>query len=127
MLDTEALMGFVATAKPDASRQFYGEVLGLKLLEDSSFALVFAVKGSLLRVQKMSTHSPVPFTVLGWSVNQIEAKVQALTERGVTFLRVEGLPQDALGIWHTPDGSKVAWFRDPDGNTLSLSEHSINT
>lgn len=123
MLNTETLMGFVATAQPEAAKHFYGETLGLTLLEDSPFALVFAVKGSTLRVQKLGAHSPVPFTVLGWAVENIEAVVQALTARGVTFMRVEGLPQDALGIWHTPDGAKVAWFHDPDGNTLSVSEH----
>jgi hypothetical protein len=65
----------------------------------------------------------LPWTVLGWAVPDIEATLAELAGRGVAGLRFENLPQDEQGIWTTPDGSKVAWFHDPDGNTLSITQH----
>jgi catechol 2,3-dioxygenase-like lactoylglutathione lyase family enzyme len=124
MLNTASLVGFVATANPAAARHFYESVLGLALTEDSPFALVFNANGTTLRVQKVQRVSPAAYTVLGWAVDDIRSTLRALASRGVVFQRYEGLPQDELGIWQAPSGALVAWFRDPDGNTLSVSDAS---
>lgn len=123
MLSTSTLIGFMATARPSDAKHFYGVTLGLQLLEDGPYALVFAAQGTTLRVQKVETVAHVPYTALGWAVADIVATTRWLTERGVELERFEGLPQDDLGIWRTPGGASVAWFRDPDGNTLSITEH----
>jgi catechol 2,3-dioxygenase-like lactoylglutathione lyase family enzyme len=122
MLDVADLVAFVATAKEDEARAFYGDVLGLPLVEDGPFALVFDVRGVMLRVTKVSAVDPAPYTVLGWSVPEIRAAVAALAGRGVVFERYTGMPQDELGIWTSPSGARIAWFRDPDGNVLSLTQ-----
>jgi catechol 2,3-dioxygenase-like lactoylglutathione lyase family enzyme len=117
-----SVMTFVATAKPVEARAFYEGVLGLTFVEDSPFALVFDLHGSMLRIQKVTHVVATTYTDLGWQVADVREAVQELTEAGVSFERYEGMPQDALGIWATPDGSAVAWFKDPDGNTLSLTQ-----
>lgn len=86
------------------------------------YALVFDAAGTMLRVVIVEQFQPQPFTVLGWHVRNIQSCVADLTRAGVTFTRYEGMVQDDLGIWSTPDGAKVAWFADPDGNTLSLTQ-----
>jgi catechol 2,3-dioxygenase-like lactoylglutathione lyase family enzyme len=121
MLNASPLMAFVATARPDAALAFYGTVLGLPLLEDTPFALVFDAHGTRLRVQKVQQVVVAPYTVLGWRVPDIRAAVQALAAKGVEFRRYPGIDQDELGIWMAPGDTQVAWFRDPDGHTLSLS------
>jgi len=122
MLSKSPLVAFVATAAPGAAKHFYGSVLGLRLLEDTPFALVFDANGTSLRIQRVQHVSPAPHTVLGWAVRDIRAAVQGLAAKGVAFQRYDGLAQDQLGIWSAPGGALVAWFRDPDGNTLSLTE-----
>src|SRR5262245_11315453 len=122
MLNSASLVGFVATARAEAAKHFYESVLGLPLLEDTPFALVFNSNGRTLRVQKVQQLSPAPYTALGWVVSDIQSTVRALVAKGVACQRYDGLPQDALGIWQSPSSTKVAWFRDPDGNTLSLAE-----
>ena len=117
-------MTFVATAKPGQAREFYEGVLGLTFVEDSPFALVFDLHGTMLRIQKVPKVVATTYTALGWQVADLMATVKELTEAGVEFERFEGMPQDDLGIWATPDGSAVAWFKDPDGNTLSLAQLS---
>ena len=114
-------MAFAATANPEAARAFYGDVLGLHLLGDEPYAVVFDANGTMLRVQKAESVSPPPYTVLGWQVDDIAAMARHLAERGVRFERYPGLEQDQLGVWTTPGGSRVAWFTDPDGNILSLT------
>ena len=121
MLGAAPPVTFVATADGDAARAFYEGVLGLTFVEDQGFALVFDLAGTPLRVTRVESFTPLPFTVLGWQPADIDASVRALTEGGVTFERFDGLEQDDLGIWSAPGGTRVAWFRDPDGNTLSLS------
>jgi catechol 2,3-dioxygenase-like lactoylglutathione lyase family enzyme len=116
------LVAFVATVRPDAARAFYEGVLGLKLLGDGPVALEFDAHGTILRVVKIETLTPAPFTVAGWVVDDIVIAVDALASAGVTFERFEDLPQDEQGICVFAEGSKVAWFRDPDGNLLSLSQ-----
>ena len=123
MLTDCNVMAFVATAKPDEALVFYRDTLGLRLVGDDWSALVFDAGGTTLRVQKVEAAKPPPYTTLGWRVKAIEAEVRGLTEHGVAFERFEGLVQDELGIWTVlPVGAKVAWFKDPDGNLLSLTQ-----
>jgi len=124
MLTSSMIIGFLATTNPDVAKDFYENKLGLKLLEESPFAIVFSSGDTTLRVQKVESLVPPPYTSLGWAVTDIAASVQQLTSQGVEFQHFEGLPQNDAGIWLTPDGSQVAWFKDPDGNTLSLTEYA---
>ncbi len=124
MLANSVPMAFVATAQPEQARAFYCETLGLQLVEDTPFALVLDAGGISLRVQKVPQVAPPPYTALGWQVGDIAATVQRLADRGVALERFDGLPQDDAGLWTTPDGTRVAWFRDPDGNLLSLTEEA---
>ena len=116
------VIGFVATQNPASARKFYAETLGLRLISDDPYAIVFDANGTMLRVQKVQELLPAKHTVLGWEVADIRAKTGELTKRGVRFERYDGLMQDELGIWMAPSGAKVAWFKDPDGNTLSLTQ-----
>ena len=120
------MVGFVTTTAPDRAKVFYGDVLGFTFLGDDGFALSFDAHGTRLRVAKTRAFTPSPATVLGWEVDDIVAAVQALAARGVQFeqFNLPFLTQDALGIWTAPTGDRVAWFKDPDGNTLSLSCHT---
>ena len=122
MLGENELVAFVATTDLDRAGEFYGGVLGLPLIERNEFACVFDADGTSLRVTKAARVAPAPYTVLGWKVNDIEAAIRELEERGVEFARFEGMDQDEMGVWHAPFGTRVAWFRDPDGNTLSVSQ-----
>lgn len=114
---------FLLTAKPDAALVFYRDTLGLRFLRDDGFALVFELDGAMLRIAKVNEHAPLPSTVLGWESREIGADVAALAAKGVRFEIYEGMGQDAAGICTFPGGDKVAWFKDPDGNVLSLSQH----
>jgi catechol 2,3-dioxygenase-like lactoylglutathione lyase family enzyme len=122
MLTRARLMAFAATAKPDEARHFYADVLGLPLTEESPFALVFDVAGTMLRVQKVEAFVPAGHTALGWQVDDIRGTIHKLAQRGIRMERFDGLPQDESGVWTTPDGAGVAWFKDPDGNILSLTQ-----
>jgi len=122
MLETSAPMAFIATAMPDRARAFYADTLGLPLTVDDDFSLVFDLNGVPLRVQKVRELQPQPFTALGWQVADVAATVGALRKRGVTFERYPFLQQDAQDIWDAPGGVRIAWFKDPDGNLLSLTE-----
>ena len=124
MLKTAKPVCFVATAKPAAAKKFYGIVLGLSLVEDSPFALVFEMSGTMLRVQKVQAVSPAPYTALGWEVDGIQSAVERLRKKGVRFEIYAGLGQDEFGIWTSPSGARVAWFKDADGNILSLTQFS---
>jgi catechol 2,3-dioxygenase-like lactoylglutathione lyase family enzyme len=108
---------------PDRARHFYGEVLGLKLLSEDDFALAFVAGGTVLRIQKVEKLAPQPFTALGWAVSDIKEVIGKLAKSGVKFERYSFLEQDVLGIWQAPSGTKVAWFKDPDGNLLSVSNN----
>jgi len=116
------LIAFAPATDLARAVEFYGSVLGLAHEETTPFAAVFRAGPVMLRVTKVDSLLPQPFTVLGWSVPDIRATVTAFADRGVAFTRYDGMGQDSLGIWTTPDGSHVAWFRDPDGNTLSLTQ-----
>jgi predicted enzyme related to lactoylglutathione lyase len=116
------MISFVATTKPAQALEFYSKALGLKLVEDNSFAIVFEVNGAMLRVQKVQELAPARHTVLGWEVPNITAHMKVLIQRGVKFERFPGLPQDESGVWTSPSGARIAWFKDPDGNILSLTQ-----
>jgi catechol 2,3-dioxygenase-like lactoylglutathione lyase family enzyme len=112
----------VATTDAARARTFYEGVLGLRLVADEPFALVFDLAGVMLRVAKVEQFAPQPFTVLGWRVSDVVAAVSALSRKGVAFERFPGMDQDELGVCAFPDGGRVAWFKDPDGNLLSLTQ-----
>jgi catechol 2,3-dioxygenase-like lactoylglutathione lyase family enzyme len=118
------IIGFLSIVDVPRARNFYRDTLGLLLImEEPPFALVFDANGIMLRLGMAQEIPPAHGTVLGWQVPEINATVQELAKAGVQFERYEGMDQDELGIWTSPTGAKVAWFKDPDGNTLSLSEH----
>jgi catechol 2,3-dioxygenase-like lactoylglutathione lyase family enzyme len=123
MLGTTDIIAFVPTKDSVKARAFYEEVLGLRFVSDDGFALVFNANGIMIRVVKVQQFTPVQYTILGWQVKEIEKVIGRLQEKGVRFERFGFFQQDELGIWNAPSGDKVAWFKDPDGNTLSLSEH----
>lgn len=120
---SQKIVAFAATVDPARAKAFYRDTLGLRLVSDDQFALVFRVRGTMLRVTTVPELVTAPYTVLGWEVTNIVAAVKALGRRGVAFQRYPGLPQDDLGIWTAPGHARVAWFKDPDGNTLSLTQH----
>ena len=122
MLERSPLIGFVGVSDLDRARQFYGETLGLPISDESPFALVANANGTMLRLTAVEKPVAAPYTILGWDVVNIAAMVDQLTARGVLFTRYEGMGQDERGVWTASGGAKVAWFLDPDGNTLSLSE-----
>jgi catechol 2,3-dioxygenase-like lactoylglutathione lyase family enzyme len=117
------IIAFVPTRKTAQAKRFYESTLGLRLLSNDRFALVFDANGTMLRVAKVPAYTPFPFTVVGWEVVDIEAIARKLRKKRVAFQRYKGLQQDRLGIWTSPDGARVAWFKDPDGNLLSISRH----
>jgi predicted enzyme related to lactoylglutathione lyase len=116
------LIAFVPTKDMSRARPFYEQTLGLKLEGSSPVACAFRANGVLLRLIAVEQLTPFPFTVLGWSVADIATTVAGLTANGVAFDRIEGVEQDELGVWLSPGGARVAWFKDPDGNTLSLTQ-----
>jgi predicted enzyme related to lactoylglutathione lyase len=122
MLNSRPVIAFVATTDPKRAKAFYGKTLGLRLRSEDGFALVYDAGGTMLRVAIVKTLQPAGYTVLGWIVPDVAKTVRDLTKRGVTFQRYDGLPQDDLGIWSSPSGARVAWFNDPEGNILSLTE-----
>ncbi len=122
MLGKEKVVGFVVTTDSARARAFYEGVLGLRVVSEDDFALVVEANGTTIRVTKMKEWSPNAHTVLGWEIADVPAMVKGLTARGVTFERYGFLEQDALGVWTAPGGTRVAWFKDPDGNVLSVSQ-----
>jgi len=122
MLKSHPIIAFVATTDPARAKRFYSKTLGLPLVTEDSFALVFDAGGTMLRVARVSKLQPAGYTVLGWTVSNIHVMVKRLTRRGVEFESYPGMEQDELGIWTSPSGAQIAWFTDPDGNTLSLTE-----
>jgi catechol 2,3-dioxygenase-like lactoylglutathione lyase family enzyme len=123
MLGSTNIVAFVPIKDSEKARAFYEGVLGLRFVKDDGFALVFDANGIVVRAAKMKDFTPVQFTVLGWQVSGIENVVQALQNKGVHFEVFGFFKQDELGIWTAPTGDKVAWFKDPDGNILSVSQH----
>jgi catechol 2,3-dioxygenase-like lactoylglutathione lyase family enzyme len=122
MLGSSDLVAFVATTDLDRARAFYAGTLGLSVVEESPFACVFDAHGTTLRVTPVGEIRAAPYTVLGWTVDDIAATVKALGVAGVSFERFAGMDQDDRGVWTTPNGARVAWFTDPDGNVLSVTQ-----
>ena len=123
MLGSINIVAFVPTKDPAMERSFYVGVLGLRFVKDDGFAMVLDANGIMVRIAKAQEFKPALFTILGWQVSGIEKLVAALHEKGVDFEIFGFLQQDKLGIWTAPSGDKVAWFKDPDGNVLSVSQH----
>lgn len=122
ILTDKKLKAFVPTIKPEEAKLFYRDVLGLKLLSQDDYATEFYTNGTLLRVITVQELKPQVFTILGWNVDNIIATIQSLNARNIFCEQYDFLEQDDLDIWTSPNGSKVAWFKDPDGNVLSLTE-----
>jgi catechol 2,3-dioxygenase-like lactoylglutathione lyase family enzyme len=123
MLGSTNIVAFLPIQDSEKARAFYEGVLGLRFVKDDGFALVFDANGIMVRAAKMKEVTPAQFTVLGWQVKNIEEIVRALRKKGVHFEIFGFVKQDELGIWTAPTGDKVAWFKDPDRNILSVSEH----
>ncbi|HZW79832.1 MAG TPA: VOC family protein [Candidatus Deferrimicrobiaceae bacterium] len=122
MLGSTNIVAFVPTKDPGKARAFYEGVLGLCFVKDDGFALVMSANGIMVRVSQ-AEFTPAQFTILGWQVTNIEKMAAELQAKGVRFERFSFFEQDQLGIWTAPTGDKVAWFKDPDGNILSVSQH----
>ncbi len=122
MLAGAELVAFLAATDLRRAEDFFGGVLGLDHRETTGYAAVFQAGPTTLRVTLTDRVTPAAYTVLGWTVADLPASVAQLAGRGVTTEFFDGLPQDDAGIWTTPDGARVAWFRDPDGNLLSLTQ-----
>ena len=122
MLGAARLVAFVSTSDPIAAVGFYRDRLGLELVESTPFACVFNAAGTMLRVTVVERVVPAPYTVLGWAVADLAVSLDRLTAAGIQTLRYEDLPQDPLGVWTSPAGARIAWFADPDGNLLSLTQ-----
>ena len=122
MLGSTDIVAFVPTKDAEKARGFYEGVLGLRFVKDDGFAMVFDANGIMVRIAR-AQFTPAPFTILGWQVKEIENVVSGLQAKGVSFERFGFFEQDELGIWTAPTGDKVAWFKDPDGNVLSVSQH----
>lgn len=124
ILGSSKIVAFAGVKDADRARAFYRDTLGLRLVKEDGFALVFDANGTMLRVSLVREVAAAPYTVLGWEVSDIAATAKQLTNAGVKLERYESfLKQDALGLWTAPDGTRVAWFKDPDGNLLSISQH----
>ena len=122
MLEDAPYIAFVAATDLSRSRTFYEGTLGLRCTEENPIACVFNAGGTTLRVAAVPELTPAAYTVAGWQVDDIAVAVRELTGRGVSFLRFDGMDQDDLGVWTAPSQAKVAWFNDPDGNVLSLTQ-----
>jgi catechol 2,3-dioxygenase-like lactoylglutathione lyase family enzyme len=124
MLSSEKLVAFVSTTNADRARAFYRDTLGLRLVSEDAFALVFESNGAPLRVALAQEVKPAPYTVLAWDVKDIRATVLELKTAGIVFEIFGFFKQDELGIWAAPDGTQVAWFKDPEGNILGVAQHA---
>ncbi|MDB5017568.1 MAG: Glyoxalase/bleomycin resistance protein/dioxygenase [Mucilaginibacter sp.] len=122
ILGSQQLKAFVPTIKPSEAKLFYRDILGLKLLSEDNYALEFDANGTLFRVITVQEFTPHPFTALGWNVNDIKTTIKLLNDKGIKCEKYDFMEQDAAGIWNAPGGAMVAWFKDPDGNVLSLTQ-----
>lgn len=117
------LIGFIPTNNAERARAFYVGTLKLDFIADDRFAIVVRANGNDIRIVRMESFTPAPYTICGWKVPDIDAAARELTASGVIFEKYSFLQQDTAGIWSAPGGAKVAWFKDPDGNLLSISQH----
>jgi catechol 2,3-dioxygenase-like lactoylglutathione lyase family enzyme len=119
---SQKLVAFAATCDAVRAKKFYRDALGLPLVSEDEFALVFDAAGTMLRVTRVLEVATAKYTVLGWQVRDIVKTAKGLKRANVTFERYPGMQQDEIGVWTAPSGAKVAWFKDPDGNTLSITQ-----
>ena len=124
MLASSKIIGFVPTKDSVKARGFYESILQFQFVSDDMFALVMRAGETMLRIGKVQDFTPAPYTVLGWEVSNIEEVAKWLQKRGVTLEKFPFVQDKELGIWTAPTGDKVAWFKDPDGNVLSVSQHN---
>jgi catechol 2,3-dioxygenase-like lactoylglutathione lyase family enzyme len=122
MLESQKLIAFVAVEDLARAKAFYRDRLGLRLIREDDFALVFDVAGTMLRATRVKEKVSAEYSVLGWQVPDIVQTAEGLQKAGVRLERYPGMQQDELGIWNSPAGARVAWFKDPDGNTLSITQ-----
>jgi catechol 2,3-dioxygenase-like lactoylglutathione lyase family enzyme len=122
ILRSQRLVAFVATRDPSRAKMFYRDTLGLPLVSEDEFAIVFDAAGTMLRVTRVHELATAKYTVLGWRVRDIVRTAKDLQKAHVSLERYPGMQQDELGIWNSPSGARVAWFKDPDGNTLSITQ-----
>jgi catechol 2,3-dioxygenase-like lactoylglutathione lyase family enzyme len=122
MLESSPIIAFAAATDLNRAQVFYEQVLGLPVAERNDFVCVLDANGTMLRLTAVAEVRQAGYTVLGWKVTDIAAAVRGLASRGVLFLRYDGMDQDEDAVWATPSGDKVAWFADPDGNVLSLTQ-----
>ena len=125
MLGSMDIVAFVPSTNMTRSRAFYETVLGLKFVSQDKFALVLDANGTTIRVADVSSvtsYKPAAFTILGWHVPDVNKMVESLAKKGVAFERYPGMDQDKLGVWTSPSGARIAWFKDPDGNVLSVTQ-----
>lgn len=122
MTPDSKLIGFIPTRNADNALSFYRDILGLRFISDDAFAIVLDSSGTMVRLVRIEEFTPAPYTILGWEVEDIEKTVKELAAKGLAFQRYSFLDQSEDGIWTSPSRAKIAWFHDPDGNTLSLSQ-----
>ena len=122
LIGSQKLVAFVATRDPGRAKAFYRDTLGLRLVSEDEFALVFDAAGTMLRVTTVQEVAAAKYTVLGWQVSDIVRTAKNLQKAHITLERYAGMRQDELGIWNSPSGARVAWFKDPDGNTLGITQ-----
>jgi len=124
MLNSQKIVAFVLTTDYARARSFYVDTLGLEFVGQDQFALVLRANGNMVRVVRSEKFTPAQYTVLGWEVSNIESAVRDLINRGISLEKFPWVKDErGLGIWTAPNGDQVAWFKDPDGNILSLSQH----
>jgi catechol 2,3-dioxygenase-like lactoylglutathione lyase family enzyme len=122
VMDSRKIIGFVPTRDAKKAKTFYQGTLGLRCVSEDEFALVLDANGFMVRVTKVGDFNPQPFTILGWEVDDIGRLVSELEKKGLRLERYGMKGQDERGIWTAPGGARVAWFKDPDGNVLSLTQ-----
>jgi catechol 2,3-dioxygenase-like lactoylglutathione lyase family enzyme len=127
MLQLSEVIAFISATDLDRSREFYQDTLGLHVVEQNPYAYVFDINGVMLRLTAAAQVANPGYTVLGWKVADIESAARDLADRGVAFNHYDGMDQDERGIWTTPGGDRVAWFQDPDGNVLSLTQFAAGS
>ncbi len=127
MLRQSQVITFIPTRRREQAREFYRDVLGLRLVREEPVALVFDANGVMLRVTDVGVFQPAAYTVFGWQVQRIQDTIRKLAAKGVSFIRYPGFDQDEQGIWNAPSGAQIAWFRDPDGNILSLTQFALSS
>lgn len=123
MLAAARLQTLVWTSRIEEATRFYSDVLGLSYKGSVHGASVYEVGGGVLRVAPVPSTMPSEHTVAGFAVDDVYAVVAGLKARGVVFERIAGIPHNEHGVFKLPDGTRVAWFRDPDGNLLSVVQY----